>query len=67
MAAFRKIRKPGKDEYPGYSHIYMDLLKDDDLILDHLHENFFKIKEFNYLLPGMLKTNGQQKKYCSRN
>ena len=20
MAAFRKIRKPGKDEYPGYSH-----------------------------------------------
>jgi hypothetical protein len=38
MAAFRKIRKPGKDEYPGYSHIYMDLLKDDDLILDPLHK-----------------------------
>jgi hypothetical protein len=52
MAAFRKIKKPGKDEYPGYSHIYMDLLKDDDLILDHLHENFFKIKEFIYSLPA---------------
>ena len=51
MAAFRKIRKPGKDEYPGYSHIYMDLLKDDDLILDQLHENFFKINEFIYSLP----------------
>ncbi len=38
MAAFRKIRKPGKDEHPGYSHIYMDLLKDDDLILDPLHK-----------------------------
>jgi uncharacterized damage-inducible protein DinB len=51
MAAFRKIRKPGKDEYSGYSHIYMDLLKDDDLILDHLYKIFFKIKEFIYSLP----------------
>jgi hypothetical protein len=52
MATFRKIRKPRSDEYPEYSHIYMDLLKDDDLILDHLYENFFKIKEFIYSLPG---------------
>lgn len=51
MAAFRKIDKPKNDEYPEYSHIYMDLLKDDGLILYHLYENFYKIKNFIYSLP----------------
>lgn len=51
MNIFRKISKPQKDEYPEYSHIYMDLLKDDDLILNHLYENFHKIKDFIYSVP----------------
>ena len=52
MATFRKIGKPSRAEYPEYSHVYMNLLKDDLLILDHLYENFFKVKEFIYSLPG---------------
>ena len=48
IALFRKISKPQKGEYPEYSHIYMDLLKDDDSILNHLYENFYKIKDFIY-------------------
>lgn len=52
MARFRKIGKPRRAEYPEYSQVYMNLLKDDLLILDHLYENFFKIKEFIYSLPG---------------
>ena len=51
VAVFRKIGKPQKDEYPEYSHIYMDLLKDDDLILNHLYENFYKIKDFIHSIP----------------
>jgi hypothetical protein len=50
MAAYRKIPKPGPAEYPSYSSIYMDLLKNDDLILDHLEENFYKIKRLIYSL-----------------
>ena len=52
MKNYRRISRPGKNEYPAYSQIYMDLLKDDDLILDHLNDNFFKIKAFIYSLPG---------------
>ena len=56
MKNFRKIPKPGKNEYPAYSHIYMDLLEDDEMILDHLHDNFIKIKTFIYSLPGEILT-----------
>ena len=55
MIALAKISKPGKDEYPDYSQIYMDLLKDDDLILEYLYQNFFKVKHFICSLsPEML-------------
>jgi hypothetical protein len=51
MITLRTIPKPGKNEYPPYSEIYMELLKDDGLILDHLRDNFLKIKELIYDLP----------------
>jgi hypothetical protein len=35
----RAIEKPGDSEYPAYAHIYIDLLPDDGLILQHLAEN----------------------------
>jgi len=38
-------------EYPEYSHIYMDLLEDDGKVLEHLWDNFLKIKDFVYALP----------------
>ena len=47
----RYIKKPVIGEYPEYSHIYMDLLEDDGMVLKHLWENFVKIKEFVYALP----------------
>jgi uncharacterized damage-inducible protein DinB len=51
MSCYRSICRPKAAEYPAYSQIYMDLLEDDDLVLDHLEENFFKIKELIYSLP----------------
>jgi len=51
METYRKISKPQTGEYPAYSHIYMDLLQDDGLILKHLHDNFFKLRELIYALP----------------
>ena len=33
MLELREIPKPKKDEYPPYSRIYMDLLKDDGHVL----------------------------------
>jgi uncharacterized damage-inducible protein DinB len=51
MQELRKIKKPGADEYPPYSSIYMDLLADDDSILKHLRQMFLIIKEFVYSLP----------------
>lgn len=48
---YRSISRPNKTEYPPYSQIYMDLLEDDDLILDHLHENFLRLRELIYSLP----------------
>jgi len=47
----RTIQKPKPSEYPKYSHIYMDLLKDDEKILDQLWQNFLAIKELIYKLP----------------
>ena len=51
MNSYKTITKPSKDEYPAYSQIYMDLLEDDDFVLDHLNDNFFKIKALIYSLP----------------
>ena len=48
------IQKPKENEYPAYSHIYVDLLEDDGFILQHLRQNFIKIKKFIYRLPEEL-------------
>lgn len=48
----RRIEKPKSNEFPAYSHIYMDLLEDVENILIHLKESFFKIKKFIYHLPA---------------
>ncbi|WP_222981935.1 DinB family protein [Flagellimonas meishanensis] len=47
----RYIKKPTEDEYPVYSHIYMDLLEDDGKVLEHLWQNFLEIKKYVYGLP----------------
>jgi hypothetical protein len=47
----RKIRKPGTNEYPPYAKMYIDLLPDDQLILDHLKENFVEVQRFILSLP----------------
>jgi uncharacterized damage-inducible protein DinB len=45
------IQKPGPDEYPAYSEIYMKWVPDDGLILQHLKENFSYLKKLIYSLP----------------
>lgn len=47
----RKIQKPLPDEYPEYASMYIDLLPDDGLVLEHLEENFATVKEFIHSLP----------------
>jgi hypothetical protein len=47
----RKIPKPKKGEYPPDSVIYMELLKDDDMILQHMKDNFIKVKQFISDIP----------------
>jgi len=42
----RKIEKPKDGEFPPYAKMYIKLLPDDGLLLEHLKENFDKTKEF---------------------
>ena len=51
MKHYRKIERPEKNEYPSYSQHYFDLIKTDFNILQELHDNYFKLKEFIYSLP----------------
>ena len=51
ISEFRIIEKPKKEEYPAYSEIYMELVEDDGRVLQHLKDNFAKIKNFIYQLP----------------
>lgn len=51
MTILRVIPKPKKDEYPPYSRVYMELLKDDGLVLQHMKDNFIAIKKCIYGLP----------------
>jgi uncharacterized damage-inducible protein DinB len=51
MTILREIPKPKKDEYPPYSRVYMELLKNDGLVLQHMKDNFISIKKFIYGLP----------------
>jgi len=45
------IPKPAPSEYPAYADMYIKLLPDDGLVLQHLQENFTAIKDFIYALP----------------
>lgn len=47
----KRIEKPKPGEFPAYSHIYMDLLEDDGLVLEHLQHNLIKIKALIFSLP----------------
>ena len=51
MEKLRMISKPGKDEYPPYSEIYMELVRDDGMILQHLRDTFVTVKTLIYGLP----------------
>jgi uncharacterized damage-inducible protein DinB len=47
----RIISKAKKGDYPAYAEMYMQLLPDDGLILQHLRDDFKMVKEFIYSLP----------------
>ncbi len=47
----RIIYKAKKGDYPEYAEMYMKLLPDNGLILEHLKDNFLKTKDFIYSLP----------------
>lgn len=47
----RLIEKPREGEYPPYAHIYIDLLPDDGLILEHLADNLEITREFIESIP----------------
>lgn len=47
----RLIPKPQPEEYPAYAEMYMKLLPDDGIVLQHLQNNFHAIKDFIYVLP----------------
>ena len=51
MNNMRKITKPGDEEYPSYAGMYINLLPNDELILDHLKKNFMEVKKFILSLP----------------
>jgi len=51
MKNYRKIKKPVPGEYPPYSHIYLDLMEDDDNVLEHLWEQFLHLKDLISGLP----------------
>ena len=47
----RAILKPSAGEYPPYAIMYIKLLPDDGMVLQHLQDNFIAVKEFIYNLP----------------
>lgn len=47
----RLIAKPQPGEYPPYAIMYIDLLPNDGLVLEHLHDNLQTIKAFIQSLP----------------
>lgn len=51
MEKLRTIPRPGKDEYPSYSEIYMELVADDGMVLQQLRDNLAAIKAMVYGLP----------------
>jgi hypothetical protein len=57
----RIIEKPREGEFPGYAIMYIKLLPGDGLLLQHLAENFTKVKEFILSLPGEKLTYAYEK------
>ncbi len=47
----KKIQKPKPGEYPAYASMYIDLLPDDGMVLQHMKENLGTVKEFILSLP----------------
>jgi len=47
----RTIQKPLEGEYPPYAIMYIKLLPDDGMVLQHLWDNFIAIKKLIYSLP----------------
>lgn len=47
----RMIAKAKKGDYPEYAEMYMQLLPDDGMILQHLRDSFSMIKKIIYALP----------------
>jgi len=47
----RIILKAKKGDYPDYAEMYMKLLPEDGLILQHLKDNFLSTKDLIYSLP----------------
>src|SRR5207247_9410024 len=48
---FRMIDKPSASEYPAYARIYIDLLPDDGMILNHLEDNLKSTQTLLASLP----------------
>jgi uncharacterized damage-inducible protein DinB len=51
MSNTRIIHKAKKGDYPEYAEMYMKLLPNDGLVLQHLADNFEANKKFIYELP----------------
>jgi hypothetical protein len=47
----RKIEKPQAGEYPHYAAMYIGLLPDDGLVLQHLQDNSKATRDFVLSLP----------------
>jgi uncharacterized damage-inducible protein DinB len=47
----RRIEKPAEGEYAAYAIMYIGLLPDDDLVLNHLRNNFLLLKERIFEVP----------------
>jgi uncharacterized damage-inducible protein DinB len=47
----RTIPKPREGEYPPYTIMYIKLLPDDGMVLQHLKDNFIAVRELIYSLP----------------
>ena len=60
----KRIQKPTEGEYSPYAIMYIKLLPDDDLVLNHLKENYKKVNEFILSLqPGKLTYRYAEKKW----
>jgi uncharacterized damage-inducible protein DinB len=54
MADLKRIPKPEAGEYAPYAIMYIGLLPDDGLVLQHLHDNLTKARELVRDLPEAL-------------